>query len=68
MSMWRKMRIENKITISQIAKENGKTRQFISQCELGQKKMPKDLQIYYLTKFRRNYIDDIIVNFLKEEY
>lgn len=65
MSMWRKMREDYNVSIKQVASDNKKTKQFISQCELGKKKMPTCLQIYYLQNFKRNKTDEEIADYLK---
>lgn len=64
MSMWRKMREDYNVSIKEVASDNKKTKQFISQCELGKKKMPIELQIYYLRNFKRNELDETIADYL----
>ena len=66
MSMWKKLRKEyTDYTLEDVGKMTGKTRQAISRYELGQVRMPIELQIMYL-EFRNNEYDKKIIEFLKE--
>lgn len=66
MSMWKKLRKEyTNYTLEDIGKMANKTRQAISRYELGEVKMPTELQIMYLG-FRNNSWDKKIISYLKE--
>ena len=66
MSMWKKLRKEyTNYTLEDIGKMVNKTRQAISRYELGETKMPVELQIMYLG-FRNDELDQVVIEFLKE--
>lgn len=65
-SMWKKIRKSYGITLEEMGKQFGKSRQLIWQYENGIRKMPKWLQIEYL-KLRNTEDDKKIIKFLKEE-
>ena len=67
MTMWQELRKNyTNYTLEDVGKMyKNKSRQEISRYELGQIKMPDELQIIYLG-FRNNEKDQIIIEFIKE--
>jgi transcriptional regulator with XRE-family HTH domain len=64
--MWKKLRIQAKMTQKEFAERVGYSQARISQYENGYRTMPKKLQIEYL-KLRNNEEDKKIIKFLKGE-
>ena len=64
-NMWKEIRLSKGITLAQIAKEIGCTRQMVSYMEQGKKRKSLKYQIYIL-ELRGNEIDLINANYLKE--
>lgn len=66
MTMWQELRKKyTDYTLEDIGKMVNKTRQAISRYELGEVRMPNELQIIYLG-FRNSDYDKQIIEFLKE--
>lgn len=66
MTMWQELRKKyTDYTLEDIGKMVNKTRQAISRYELGEVRMPNELQIMYLG-FRNTDYDKQIIEFLKE--
>lgn len=66
MTMWQMLRKKyTDYTLEDIGKMVNKTRQAISRYELGEVRMPNELQIVYLG-FRNSDYDKQIIEFLKE--
>lgn len=66
MTMWQELRKKyTNYTLEDIGKMVNKTRQAISRYELGEVRMPNELQIIYLG-FRNSDYDKQIIEFLKE--
>lgn len=66
MTMWQELRKKyTDYTLEDIGKMVNKTRQAISRYELGEVRMPNELQIVYLG-FRNSDYDKQIIEFLKE--
>ena len=66
MTMWKELRKKyTDYTLEDIGKMVNKTRQAISRYELGEVRMPNELQIVYLG-FRNSDYDKQIIEFLKE--
>ena len=64
-SMWKKIRQEKGVKVSQIAKEFNVSKQYINKFERGICAIPVRFQIYYL-KLRNTDEDKIIINYLEE--
>lgn len=66
MTMWQELRKKyTDYTLEDIGKMVNRTRQAISRYELGEVRMPNELQIIYLG-FRNSDYDKQIIEFLKE--
>jgi transcriptional regulator with XRE-family HTH domain len=64
-NMWRNIRIEHNVSINEVAKKIGCTRQMVSLMELGRRKKSLEYQIFILEL--RGFKEDIInANYLKE--